>query len=112
MTMEEAAEMRKEWIATFPEMQKHMNPLKAKSIKTAARAYGMERHAEDDEEEDDNGSRDYMAILPCGQIRNRCSYNAACNTQSTFEAVYKWGELLEAQKWVISSQAMEDHNST
>ena len=83
MTMEEAAEMRKEWIATFPEMQKHMNPLRAKNVKVASRAYGIERPEEGDDEEEDNGSRDYMAILPCGQIRNRCSYNAACNTQSS-----------------------------
>jgi hypothetical protein len=73
--------MRKEWIATFPEMQKHMNPLKAKNVKAAAKAFGFERPGEDDDEEDDSGGRDYMAILPCGQIRNRCSYNAACNTQ-------------------------------
>lgn len=77
MTMEEAVEMRKEWISTFSEMTKHMNPLKAKSTKVAARAYGMERPASDDEDEEDDGVGDYMAILPCGQVRNHCSYNAA-----------------------------------
>ena len=58
-------------------MTKHMNPLKAKSTKVAARAYGMERPANDDEDEEDDGVGDYMAILPCGQVRNHCSYNAA-----------------------------------
>ena len=83
MTLEEAETTRNQWITTFTEMQKHMQPLKAKSTKVAFNAYGMERHAadEEDEDEEDNGRRDYMAVLPCGQIRNRCSYNAACNTQ-------------------------------
>ena len=83
MTHEEATEMRKAWISTFKEMQKHMLPEKAVSIKAAAKAYGMEFHTADEEEEEDDGGREYMAKLPCGQIRNRCSYNASCNTQLT-----------------------------
>jgi DNA polymerase I-like protein with 3'-5' exonuclease and polymerase domains len=85
MTVEEAADTRAAWISTFKEMRPHMNPEKALNVKVAFNAYGMERSNntdEDEEDEDaDNGRRTYMAKLPCGQIRNRCSYNAACNTQ-------------------------------
>ena len=83
MTMDEATAMREAWISTFKEMQFHMNPLKAKSIKASEVAYGLERHQEDEDvEEEDDGRREYMAILPCGQVRNRCSFNAAANSQS------------------------------
>jgi DNA polymerase I-like protein with 3'-5' exonuclease and polymerase domains len=82
MTVEEAESTRSVWIQTFKEMQKHMRPQLAKNVKVAFNAYGMERiSSEEDDEDEDNGKRNYMAELPCGQIRNRCSYNAACNTQ-------------------------------
>ena len=82
MTLEEAELTRSEWITAFSEMTEHMRPEKAKNTRISRNAYGMERHeADEEEEEDDGGGRDYMAKLPCGQIRNRCSYNAACNTQ-------------------------------
>ena len=83
MTVEEATATREAWITTFKEMVPHMRPKLAKNVKVAFNAYGMEsKHSGDDEDEDeDNGKRNYMAELPCGQIRNRCSYNAACNTQ-------------------------------
>ena len=56
-----------------------MRPEQAKNVKVAFNAYGMERKNNDDEEDEDEdtGKRTYMAKLPCGQIRNRCSYNAA-----------------------------------
>ena len=82
MTLEEATAMREAWISTFTEMKKHMNPEKALSLNGSARAYGMERiDPEEEEEEDEGKGREYMCRLPSGQIRNRCSYNAACNTQ-------------------------------
>ena len=79
MTMEEAAKTREIWIQTFKEMSQHMRPEQAKNVKVAFNAYGMERKNNDDEEDEDEdtGKRTYMAKLPCGQIRNRCSYNAA-----------------------------------
>lgn len=78
MTVEEAESTRSVWIQTFKEMQKHMRPQQAKNVKVAFNAYGMERiSSEEDDEDEDNGKRNYMAELPCGQIRNRCSYNAA-----------------------------------
>lgn len=84
MTLEEATAMREAWISTFTEMKKHMNPEKALSLNVSARAYGMERFDPEDEEDEDEGKgREYMCRLPCGQIRNRCSYNASCNTQLT-----------------------------
>lgn len=83
MTLDEATVMREAWIDTFKEMQFHMKPDKAKNVKFSAHAYGMERLTEDEEEEEaqEGKGREYMCKLPCGQIRNRCSYNAACNTQ-------------------------------
>ena len=82
MTLEEAELTRSEWISAFPEMTEHMRPEKAKNTRISRNAYGMERHeADEEEEEDDGGGRDYMAKLPCGQIRNRCSYNAAWITR-------------------------------
>lgn len=82
MTLEDAENTRNAWIETFTEMREHMNPMKAKNTKVAFNAYGMERKASDDEEEEDEGSgHEYMAILPCGQVRNHCSYNASCNAQ-------------------------------
>ena len=81
MTIEEAETTRNEWITTFTEMADHMRPQKAKNVRVAFKAYGLERHEADEEEEEDDGGRDYMAVLPCGQVRNRCSYNAACLTR-------------------------------
>ena len=81
MTIEEAETTRNEWITTFSEMVEHMRPQKAKNTQVAFKAYGLERHESDEEEEEDEGGRDYMAVLPCGQVRNRCSYNAACLTR-------------------------------
>ena len=43
-----------------------------------------DEYDEDEYEEMANGKDDsfsYCAVLPCGQVRNRCSYNAACNAQ-------------------------------
>lgn len=126
ITMDDAIHMRDEWIKAFPEMRFHMNPEKCIDTgkinmdifghKPAAWYEEEEEDIEDEEYEEEyaNGKDDtyaYCAKLPCGQIRNRCSYNAACNAQS-IEVEGKWGELLEAQKWVISSQAVEIHNST
>lgn len=81
MTLDEANVMREAWIGTFTEMQDHMNPLKAENVKVAFNAYGMNGGPDDEEDEEDNGRKEYKAILPCGQVRNHCSFNAACNSQ-------------------------------
>jgi DNA polymerase I-like protein with 3'-5' exonuclease and polymerase domains len=96
MTMDDAYEMREEWIRAFPEMRKHMNPEKARDTGLLNRnLFGFhgnwhpltdeeEEFDEDDYEEMANGKDDsfaYCAVLPCGQVRNCCSYNAACNFQ-------------------------------
>jgi len=81
MTLDEAAVMREAWIDTFKEMHYHMNPEKAENVKVAFKAYGMDSGLDDEEDEEDKGRKDYKAILPCGQVRNHCSFNAACNSQ-------------------------------
>jgi hypothetical protein len=57
-----------------------MRPLKASKTAIVMREFGL-RKRDDDEEEDDDIGGEYKAVLPCGQVRNHCSYNAACNTQ-------------------------------
>ena len=80
LTYDEAKEMRDAWLNTFTEMQDHMRPLKASKTAIVMREFGLRKH-DDDEEEDDDIGGEYKAVLPCGQVRNHCSYNAACNTQ-------------------------------
>ena len=61
-------------------------------------AYGMSRR--DDEEEDfedfedpkDKKKHAYMAILKCGQVRDRCSFNSALNY--SFQALTALGAKL------------------
>lgn len=96
ITMDDAIHMRDEWIKAFPEMRFHMNPEKCIDTgkinmdifghKPAAWYEEEEEDIDDEEYEEEyaNGKDDtyaYCAKLPCGQIRNRCSYNAACNAQ-------------------------------
>lgn len=81
MTPEQAEEMCSTWKNTFTEMQYHMNPLKSKWADAAYDAYGMtHQNDEDDEEFEDPADKkkhSYMAILKCGQMRDRCSFNSA-----------------------------------
>lgn len=92
ITMDDAVYMRDSWIRAFPEMKLHMNPEKATDTGILNRnLFGFhaawtptddEDEYDDDYEEVANGKDDafgYRAVLPCGQIRNRCSYNAAAN---------------------------------
>lgn len=95
LTLDEAVHMREAWIKAFPEMKFHMKPEKATDTGVLNRnifgyhgAWHPVRDDEDDFEYDEefeenaNGKDDafgYRAVLPCGQIRNRCSYCAACN---------------------------------
>jgi len=80
-TPEEAKFMCDAWTNTFVEMQQHKNPPKARSIKLSKMAFGIQGPGQDEEEDEEEVGGDFMAVLPCGQIRNRCSINAACNTQ-------------------------------
>lgn len=93
MTIDDAYEMREQWIKAFPEMKDHMNPERARDTGIMNRnLFGFHNTwnttAEDEEDEIDdeeyeeiaNGRDDsfaYCAVLPSGQTRNRCSYNAA-----------------------------------
>lgn len=92
-TPEEADYMCKAWIEAFPEMKYHRNPERATDIgRMQYEMFGKNPQYEEDDddeipwEEQDTGKDDafgFRAVLPCGQIRNRCSINAACNAQST-----------------------------
>lgn len=88
ITMQDAEEMCDAWTNTFKEMKLHMKPEKASYIpKVNEDMFGYREEDPDDLEDDipieeDTGRDDafaYRAVLPCGQVRNRCSYNAACN---------------------------------
>ena len=96
MTYDEAVEMRAAWISTFREMKWHMNPERVRDAGEMNRnLFGYhgawqpiddqgDEYDDEDYEEIANGKDDsfgYCAVLPTGQVRNRCSYNAACNFQ-------------------------------
>jgi hypothetical protein len=90
-TPEDAEHMCQAWIEAFPEMKLHRNPERATDTGNLYREMFGKRTDEDyeeDEDEDefeDTGRDDsfgFRAVLPCGQVRNRCSINAACNAQS------------------------------
>lgn len=95
VTVEQAADMCNAWTNAFPEMKYHKNPERADSIgRLQYEMFGKKpAYREDDEDEEDeedlwddeatgkDDSFDFKAVLPCGQIRNRCSICAACNAQ-------------------------------
>ena len=86
------------WESTFSEMRYHKMALKSKRSQMPYDAYGMSRR--DDEEEDfedfedpkDKKKHAYMAILKCGQVRDRCSFNSALNY--SFQALTALGAKL------------------
>lgn len=83
LTMDDAKFMRDSWISTFKEMKLHMQPEEIKSANIYGNVFGFMEDDEDDIEidESEKSKQLYRCVLPCGQIRNRCTYNAACNTQ-------------------------------
>lgn len=84
LTMEEADDLRRVWIETFHEMKQFRNPEECKQDNRFSNYYGAYSDGEEEESEDnqeENNRKLYKCVLPCGQVRNRCSYNAACNTQ-------------------------------
>lgn len=103
ITMEEAEELRNEWISTFTEMKRHMNPTRWAPAKDADKQFGFstanDEELEEDETEEDTRDR-YMCQLPCGQLRVNCSYNAACNTQ--FQGTAAIGAKLAGWNLVIN----------
>lgn len=86
ITMEEAEFMRNAWISTFKEMKKHMQPARAIFVPRIGKVYAA---VDTEEEVEEDRGRDYSCTLPCGQVRNRCSFNAACNT--AFQATVALG---------------------
>lgn len=84
--MDDAKFMRDSWINTFTEMKLHMQPEEIKNANAYGNMYGFNMEDDEDEIEIDESEKKkqlYRCVLPCGQVRNRCTYNAACNTQST-----------------------------
>ena len=80
--------MANTWEETFSEMKKHKCPLKStsQSANTNMGAFGIPRQDIGDDEDfgtqqdtKDAKKHAYMAILKCGQKRDRCSYNSAMN---------------------------------
>lgn len=98
LTMEQAEAMTSAWETTFSEMQLHSVGLKSKRANVPYTAYGMSR--QDDEEDEfeepedpkDRKKHAYMAILKCGQMRDRCSYNSSLNY--SFQALTALGAKL------------------
>lgn len=81
ITMEEADDLRRVWIETFHEMKQFQKPEECKNTSNFSAYYGAYSDEEEESEVDQEAPRQlYKCILPCGQVRNRCTYNAACNT--------------------------------
>ena len=72
-----------------------MNPMKSKRADLPYDTYGLSRQNDDEDDMDDvedpadKKKHQYMAVLKCGQMRDRCSYNSACNYQ--FQALVAVG---------------------
>jgi hypothetical protein len=90
--MEEAEFMRDAWISTFKEMKFHMKPEKLRNSTGFGNQFGFR---DDEEEYIDPSEQDrqlYRAKLINGMVRNRCSFNAACNMQ--FQGLVAFGAKL------------------
>lgn len=78
--MDDAKFMRDSWINTFREMTLHMKPEEIRNARSYGNVYGFNMEDDEDEIEIDESEKTrqlYRCVLPCGQVRNRCSYNAA-----------------------------------
>lgn len=81
ITKDEAADLRRVWIDTFYEMKQFQNPEECNNTSRFNANYGAYDDEEEESEVDQEGPRQlYRCVLPCGQVRNNCTYNAACNT--------------------------------
>ena len=81
ITIGEADDLRRVWIDTFHEMKQFQKPEECKNTPNFSTYYGAYSDEEEESEVDQEAPRQlYKCILPCGQVRNRCTYNAACNT--------------------------------
>lgn len=78
VTLDKAVELRAIWLKTFPEMKKHMERTPIKEDPYAK--YGLRKDMEEEEEEQENKRDLYKTTTITGFVRNRATYNAACNT--------------------------------
>jgi hypothetical protein len=110
LTMDDAKFMRDSWINTFKEMKLHMQPEEIKSARAYGNAFGFMEDDEDDVEidESEKNRQMYRCVLPCGQVRNRCSYNAACNTQ--FQGTTAVGAKLAGWNLVLHGYGQRLYN--
>lgn len=96
------------WETTFSEMRLHKNALKSKRADLPFNAFGMRREEDDSDEDEQEDPKDrnkhaYMAILKCGQMRDRCSYNSALNF--SFQATVALGAKLAGWNLVYNGFA-------
>lgn len=78
VTLDKAVELRSIWLKTFPEMKKHMDRRPIKEDPYAK--YGLRKDIEEEEEDQENKRDLYKTTTITGFVRNRATYNAACNT--------------------------------
>lgn len=78
VTLDKAVELRAIWLKTFPEMKKHME--RTPIMKDPYAKYGLRKEIEEEEEEQENKRDLYKTTTITGFVRNRATYNAACNT--------------------------------
>ena len=110
LTMQQAEDMVRSWETTFSEMRLHKNPLKSRLANIPYNAYGISNRDLDEgdeeyEEEDPENKRKhaYMAILKCGQIRERTSFNSSLNYM--FQAETALGAKLAGWNLVYNGYA-------
>ena len=108
LTPQQAEEMCSAWETTFSEMMLHKNALKSKRADLPFNAFGMRREEDDSDEDEQEDPKDrnkhaYMAILKCGQMRDRCSYNSALNF--SFQATVALGAKLAGWNLVYNGFA-------
>lgn len=89
ITREETDFMRDAWIATFSEMQRHMQPKPIPPSDKIRRKYGFVPDDDDELEDPDQGRQLFIAHCIDGFTRNRASRNAALNVQ--FQALVAHG---------------------
>lgn len=109
ITVEEAEEMRNAWIDTFSEMKQHMKPEKIKSTQGFGSQFGF--RGDDDEDDIDPSEQDrqlYRAVMINGMVRNRCTFNAACNSQ--FQALVAYGAKLAGWNLVMGGYGNRLYN--
>jgi len=88
-TPQEAADQRQLWINTFTEMRQHMRPEEIRNTNALGKQFGFYDNAEEEETEESVKQGNYIARTIHGMVRNRCTFNSACNAQ--FQPLVAYG---------------------